>query len=232
MNKNRKFDDFDQFACEYRNIHNNNIKLSGVESDYFSEHKINILKTIEKKDNIIFLDFGCGDGNSANHFANYFPKSNYHGIDVSSESIEIAKSRKIQNANFEMFDGFKIPFADNTFDIVFTACVFHHIDFKLHENLIQEIYRILKPGGKFYIFEHNPWNPVTRHLVNTCPFDEDAVLLTPIYTKKTLSKIFKKQKTQYILFFPRHKIFNLFIKLEKYLSKIPIGGQYFTIATK
>jgi ubiquinone/menaquinone biosynthesis C-methylase UbiE len=228
----RKFDEFDHFANDYRDIHNQNLKLSGVTSDYFSEHKIQILKENEQIDSINFLDFGCGDGNSAIHFSNYFPKSLYNGIDVSSESIQIAKTKSTNKINFQTFDGSNIPFSDNTFDVIFTACVFHHIDFKLHDNLIKEIYRVLKPNGKFYIFEHNPWNPITRHMVNTCPFDADAILLKPIYTKKILKKHFKQINTNYILFFPRHKVFYFFIKFESFFRKIPLGGQYYTIGTK
>jgi ubiquinone/menaquinone biosynthesis C-methylase UbiE len=232
MKTERKFDEFDHFANDYREIHNQNLKLSGVSSDYFSEHKIQVIKNHEKEDTLNFLDFGCGDGNSSQHFTNYFPNSTYSGIDISSESINVANSKSIKNTNFQTFDGISIPFPDNSFDVIFTACVFHHIDFKLHENLFSEIHRVLKPGGKFYIFEHNPWNPVTRHIVNTCPFDEDAVLLTPSYTKKTLNKIFKNSITNYILFFPRHKLFTPFIKLEGLLEKIPLGGQYYTITQK
>jgi len=232
MKNERKFDEFDHFAKHYREIHTKNLKITAKDSHYFSEHKIQIVKENEKKDAINFLDFGCGDGNSAIHFSNYFPNSTYNGIDISSESINVAKSFATNNTNFQTFDGMNIPFEDNTFDVIFTACVFHHIDFKLHQNLFKEIYRVLKQGGKFYIFEHNPWNPVTRHMVNTCPFDEDAVLLNPIYTKKTLNKIFKKSIINFILFFPRHKLFKLFIKLERLLTKIPFGGQYYVIATK
>lgn len=115
--------------------------------------------------------------------------------------------------------------------MIFTACVFHHIDFSYHENLFREIYRVLKKDGRFYIFEHNPWNPITQKMVNTCPFDKDALLLSPNYTKKIINKIFKNQCTKYIIFFPRHKIFNIFIRFEKYLYKIPFGGQYYTKAT-
>jgi ubiquinone/menaquinone biosynthesis C-methylase UbiE len=232
MKSNRKFDEFDHFANDYRKIHNQNLKLSGVTSDYFSEHKIQILKENEQVDSINFLDFGCGDGNSAIHFFNYFPNSTYNGIDISTESIQVAKLKSTSKLNFQTFDGSHIPFEDNYFDVIFTACVFHHIDFKLHKNLFVEIHRVLKPSGKFYIFEHNPWNPITRHMVNTCPFDENAVLLTPNYTQKILNKIFSNYNSNFILFFPRHKLFSLFIKLEKFLKKIPLGGQYYTIAQK
>lgn len=232
MKNERKFDEFDHFAKHYREIHNKSLKITAKDSHYYSEHKIQILKENEKNENLNFLDFGCGDGNTSLYFMQYFPFSTYNGIDISSESIEVAKTKSLKNTNFQIFNGLHIPFEDNSFDVVFTACVFHHIDFKLHENLLLEIKRVLKPGGKFYIFEHNPWNPVTRHIVNTCPFDEDAVLLNPSYTNKTLNKIFNNYITKYILFFPRHKLFNPFIKLERFLSKLPLGGQYYTIAQK
>lgn len=232
MKKERKFDEFDHFAKHYRDIHNNSLKITAKDSDYYSEHKIQIIKQHEIKEDLSFLDFGCGDGNTSTFFTTYFPLGIYHGIDISRESIEIAKSKKNNQTKFNHFNGENIPFNDNSFDVIFTACVFHHIDFKLHENLFTEIFRVLKPGGKFYIFEHNPWNPVTRHIVNTCPFDEDAVLLTPNYTKKTLNKIFKNSITNYILFFPRHKLFTPFIKLEGLLKKIPLGGQYYTFGIK
>jgi hypothetical protein len=43
---------------------------------------------------------------------------------------------------------------------------------------IRYCYSRLKEDGHFIIFEHNPINPVTRHLVKNCPFDADAVLLS------------------------------------------------------
>ena len=36
---------------------------------------------------------------------------------------------------------------------------------------------MLKPGGMLFVFEHNPLNPLTRHAVNTCVFDENAHLI-------------------------------------------------------
>ena len=90
-----------------------------------------------------------------------------------------------------------------------------------------------KPKGRLYIFEHNPKNPFTRHLVNTCIFDENAVLLKSKYLKSQLEDLeFKIQYLHYILFFPRNRIFSMLHNLEKYLRKIPYGAQYFTVAIK
>ena len=224
----RKFDDFDNFAENYREIHNKNIKISGSDSDYFTSHKLEIIKNCSKFDNINFLDFGCGDGNTETFFYNFYPNSVYNGIDISSKSIEIAINKKKTSSNFNVFNGEKIPYNDNTFDIILAANVFHHIDFKIHKQLFSEIYRVLKPSGHFFLFEHNPFNPFTRYIVNTCPFDIDAKLLYPIYSQKALKlEDFSSIKTNYILFFPRISFFKFLFKLEKKLYKLPLGAQYY-----
>lgn len=84
---------FDKFAEDYREIHTENVlKVSGADSDYFTEYKIaEISKFINNGK--VWLDFGCGDGNSARFILKYFPQSQYYGVDVSSESIEVAKKR-------------------------------------------------------------------------------------------------------------------------------------------
>ena len=66
---------------------------------------------------------------------------------------------------------------DAKFDLVIASCVFHHIPPQDQQMAIRYCYSRLKQGGHFIIFEHNPVNPVTRHLVKNCPFDADAVLL-------------------------------------------------------
>jgi ubiquinone/menaquinone biosynthesis C-methylase UbiE len=235
MSDKRNFDSFDEFADNYRQIHNENINITGVDSDYFSEHKIKTVKIYENNsfENFKILDFGCGDGNSYSFFKTYFPTSSYKGIDISSESINVAESKFENKNDFKVFNGIEIPFEDQTFDIVFIACVLHHINEELHTKIFHEIHRVLKTNGRLYIFEHNPYNPITRHIVNTCPFDKDAVLLPPYKLKKTLKSInYNSISLNFILFFPRHKIFNFLIRVEKFLTRIPLGGQYFTRSIK
>ena len=48
MKNERKFDEFDQFANDYKEILNNDLKISGEDRDYFSEHKIQTIKKLEK----------------------------------------------------------------------------------------------------------------------------------------------------------------------------------------
>ena len=234
MEEERDFDNFDQHAENYRETHDKVVEMSGADSDYFSEYKIiELLKFENPKKALWILDFGCGDGNSSVYIQKHFPNANIYGIDISEASINLAKKKNISNTEFRSFNGTLIPLEDENFDIVFASMVFHHIEHKLHSGILKEICRVLKKDGRFYNFEHNPNNPLTRKVVRDCEFDEDAVLLKPTYNKSIANASgLKVQKLNYTLFFPRHKVFKLFLGLEKLLTWCPIGAQYYIRAVK
>ena len=226
--------EFDKFADEYHNLHQENIRITGESPEYFAEYKIRDLRRVVNSfgvnsENI--LDFGMGIGNSTPFLSEYFPDSNLHGVDVSEKSLAIASERYECLGDFLVFDGKKTTFFDETFDVVFSAGVFHHVPFSEHFGLICEVSRTLKSGGIFMIYEHNPFNPLTCHAVNTCPFDENAVLLKPI----RLKKLFKEAGMEFLIqeyrvFFP--SFLALFRPIEKNLAWLPLGGQYFVVSKK
>ena len=231
--RERSFDDFDAYAKDYRSIHTRNIKISGADSFYFAEMKVKLLQPWETNTPLKILDVGCGDGITEVYINKYFALWKINAIDISEKSIEEAKTKNIINCDFSIYNGEDIPFADGEFDVVFMAGVLHHIDFALHKNLIREISRVIKSAGRFYLFEHNPLNPVTKHLVNTCVFDKDARLLKSSYTIKLLrGNNFLIMQKKFILFLPRKGILSKFIFLEKYLQWLPFGGQYYIRAVK
>ncbi|MGC4103014.1 class I SAM-dependent methyltransferase [Ferruginibacter sp.] len=229
----RTFDDFDQFANEYRSIHSSNVQLSGADSFYFVQMKVELVAGFEKDGPLNVLDIGCGDGATEFFMHHYFSSWQLEGIDVAEKTIAEAQEKNIPNSHFQLYNGRQLPFADNSIDIVYIACVLHHIDFSIHQTIMSEVYRVLKKGGRLYFFEHNPLNPVTRHLVNTCVFDKDAVLLKYTYAKKLLRQNnFASIQNRFIIFFPRKKFWKPFVQLEKYLTWLPLGGQYFLRAIK
>ncbi|PWU01207.1 MAG: hypothetical protein C5B52_07670 [Bacteroidetes bacterium] len=226
-------DDFNQFAGNYRELHTENIKITGADSLYFAEHKVKELERLESNSRLKFLDIGCGDGAVELFVSRYFSQWSSAGIDISDKSIHEARSKSISNSEFLVFDGEKIPFPDSSFDITFFASVLHHVPEEIHDLIILEAMRVLKPGGRIYIFEHNPANPFTRHIVKTCVFDKNVKLLWPGYTRKLLKKAgFKSITSKFILFFPRWKVFSGIQFLEKGLAWLPVGGQYFFRAVK
>ncbi len=229
----RTFDDFDAHADGYRSVHTENIKLSGADSFYFARMKVELLKPSEKNSSLKVLDIGCGDGATELFMQQFFPQWQLFAVDVSEKSIDIAKARGLSAVEFKVYNGTETGFAADSFDIIFIAGVLHHVDFSLHHIILKEINRLLKPGGRLYLFEHNPLNPVTKYLVNTCVFDKEARLLKSSYTARLLKRAsLKIEKKQFIIFFPRKGMLGKLIFLEKYLQWLPLGGQYFIRALK
>ncbi len=236
MSKKNDFDNFDEHAKGYRDEHSKQTKLIGIESSYFADFKIKQLANDEKSNvnkRLKILDYGCGDGIAESFFAKYFPNAHIVGLDVSEESIEIARAKKFSNAEYKVFDGRDIPLESGTFDIIFVAMVLHHINHKLHDAILNELLRVLAPGGRIYIFEHNPFNPVTRYFINTCPFDKDAHLLNPVSLKNKLKKRgFSNVRNSYLFFLPRFKSLTPFFFIENHLRWLGLGGQYYSRATR
>lgn len=226
--------DFDDFAYDYRKIHNQNIgNISGTDSEYFGRYKVEEVRRREKNSSYEILDLGCGDGLNSKFFLEYFPTAHYLGIDISKESISVAKKNQNDCVKFEVYDGKHIPINDKSIDIIFVSCVFHHVNSEEHVKLLQECYRVLKSDGRIYIFEHNPYNPLTRKVVKDCVFDKDAILISAKRLRKKMRMAgLHPLKSCYTIFMPRKGIFNHFLKFEKRLWWLPMGGQYYVIARK
>lgn len=90
---------------------------------------------------------------------------------------------------------------------------------------------MLKQNGVAYIFEHNPYNPVTKYIVRNCAWDTDAILLNMKESVELMKFAkFEISEKNYTLFFP--KSLNSLRFLETYISKIPMGGQYYVKGIK
>ncbi len=226
--------EFDRFADEYEKDHAASIRLSGETPDYFHRYKIeDLARTVAgrglKPKRI--LDFGAGVGNSVPFMRAAFPKAAITCLDPSRRSLDIGERRFPGMADFVDFDGETIPHDDASFDLVFTACVFHHIPEQLHIRLLGEIERVLTPGGSFLLYEHNPANPLTRHAVSNCAFDENAVLIgAGEMRSRIMAAGFASADTAYRVFFPR--ALALLRPLERAFGRLPLGAQYHVHAVK
>jgi SAM-dependent methyltransferase len=227
--------EFDKFADEYRAIHARNIAIAGEPPEYFSEYKIRDIATEyaarRQKHKISILDLGSGIGASVPYLRKYLPRSAITCLDVSAKSLAIGQSRFGDDARFVHFDGSKLPLPDANIDIAFAACVFHHIPRREHVDLLCELHRVLGQDGMAFVFEHNPWNPLTRRAVDTCPFDENADLISaPAMRTSVLAAGFRRAFIRYRIFFPR------FLKplqhCETWLRWLPLGAQYYILAMK
>jgi ubiquinone/menaquinone biosynthesis C-methylase UbiE len=95
------------------------------------------------------LDLGCGTG----RHSIYLAKKGFdvYATDISPTGIEItrekAESLGLQNMHFQQLDMISIPFADNFFDAVVCTRTLHHGTLAQIQKTINEIYRVLRPGG-------------------------------------------------------------------------------------
>ena len=94
------------------------------------------------------LEIGVGVGSDHLNWAR--SGADLFGVDLTEKGIETTKKRlKLYdlNSNLQRIDAENLPFKDNYFDIVYSWGVIHHSEDT--EQVIKEISRILKPGGKF-----------------------------------------------------------------------------------
>ncbi|WP_299356346.1 class I SAM-dependent methyltransferase [uncultured Shimia sp.] len=228
--------EFDRFADEYDAMHRANIRASGEGPEYFARYKIeDMVKVWDRKNREQpvqkILDFGGGIGASAPHLSELFPEARITLADVSERSLEIAEARGVERVDTMLFDGASLPIEDASIDTAIAACVFHHIPAEEHIALMAEIRRTLRPGGLFFIFEHNPWNPLTRKAVDTCPFDENAVLITgPELRRRLKAAGFDQVDLSWRIFIPG--ALRAIRPVENWLEWLPLGAQYRTVAVK
>jgi len=97
------------------------------------------------------LDAGCGGGGMPLSFAD--EASFVVGIDLvnrfGAAGVTLAKDRRIRNLDFVQADGQRLPFADASFDWVFSHAVIEHVADA--QRYLHECARVLKPGGSMYL---------------------------------------------------------------------------------
>lgn len=224
--------EFDQHASTYASAVNDSIAFSGMKVDTFVRAKAFHLRRmfqangIDPADRIV--DVGCGIGTYEIELSDHW--SNMVGIDVSERSIAQARLN-CAKAEFLGFEGKTMPFASQSVAAVFAICVWHHVPLEDWTLFLSEIRRILRPGGIVAVFEHNPWNPLTRWAVERCVFDKDAVLLSLPTARELLCEAgFSISKCAYILSIPATG--GILGRVDGWLAPLPTGAQYMVLARK
>lgn len=90
------------------------------------------------------LDLGCGTGFVMRKASKYFKK--IYGIDISQKMLN--KIELVPNMKVFTGDITDLPFENNSFDVVTSVAVLHHI--LDHISVVKEVYRVLKKEGIFY----------------------------------------------------------------------------------
>lgn len=225
--------EFDKFAEEYLATHKANLAVTGEAPDYFARYKIvevaRRLRGLGLAPRRV-LDFGCGIGNSAPHLREAFPDAEITAVDVSDKSLAVARSRFPGAADFVLCDpGGAPPAPAEGYDLIFSACVFHHIEHEEHGRIFRQLRERLARSGVMAVFEHNPLNPVSRYIVATCPFDENAVLIPAgELARRQRQAGFGRVGVTFTGFFPGS--LRALRPIEPFMAKLPFGAQYYTLA--
>ncbi len=98
------------------------------------------------------LDIGCGNGAFLRQISEKLSEG--CGADASTGMLRMARTKaeekKITNLNFSQISGPVLPYDDNSFDYVISVLSFRYLDW---DPMIQEILRVLKPGGRILILD-------------------------------------------------------------------------------
>ena len=226
--------DFDSFAESYEREVAAAIRFARLPHRFFLEAKLDhLLATLrqrfENPRQVRALDLGCGTGLVDCLLKVHLPK--LIGVDTSEKVLQTAKFRNPELEYRHVMDNL-LPFEARSFDVVFAICVWHHVPPDRWRDFLAEISRVLAADGVLLIYEHNPWNPLTRVAVARCALDADCVLLTARQAAENVrSAGFGSIIIDYLLFLPFRSRFTEFCE-RKLLRKLPIGAQYALCATR
>jgi len=218
--------EFDEYSSRYADEVDGAIGFSPLKADFFVRAKSAhlrqlVAKRIGSDDGHSVLDVGCGVGMYHSSLATW--AGPISGIDVSGQAVKEA-ARRHPTVNYHTYPGDVLPFPDRSFDVVFAACVLHHVPVRQWPGFVSEMYRVTAPGGLTVIFEHNRRNPFTRKAVRDCPFDQDAVLVDVDRSMELLNAVGGKPEVEYILTIPA--ISGPLKWIDRGLARLRFGTQY------
>ncbi|MSP92709.1 MAG: class I SAM-dependent methyltransferase [Myxococcales bacterium] len=210
--------EFDAFARDYRTV----LDGSVGSAEYFAARKVAWLqRTLPATFSGRVLDFGCGVGLLAAAIDRAFPHCRLVGSDVSADSLAAVPADLRARHTF-VSDPRAIG---DGFEVVVLANVLHHVPPPQRDAVLADLAGRLVAGGRLAVFEHNPFNPATRLVVARCPFDEDAILLSPREAVRRLRAAgLCRLATAYLAFLP--PALGRWAGIDRALGWCPAGAQY------
>lgn len=238
--------EFDSYSSSYEVLHTENVAILGAESREFIHAKLNRCAQLaahhfdSNNSAKTFLDFGCGTGRFGYEFHLHFDSSwKYVGVDESAACIREAQRQYASQCtkspcpnapSFFTLDAWNKTGA--AYDFILAACVFHHIEPVNRQVVLRNLWHLLKPNGLIVIWEHNPWNPLTRKIVKDCVFDKHACLLSIAEMIRLWRNTIEEGRTsfRFVTFFPG--VLRKLQRVEPLLEWLPLGGQWVFSARK
>lgn len=223
---------FDAYAESYDQALDHALVVTGMAKDHFCKERLAWLAqclAARGEQPRRGLDYGCGNGSSTPLLASMLNLGEALGVDVAPKIV--ATAREQYGASNVQFGTVAETTSAGEFDVAYCNGVFHHIDPPARPAALDYVYRRLRPGGIFSLWENNPWSPAARYVMSRCAFDEDAHMLAAAETRRLLRNAgFEIISTDFLFIFPA------FLKslrpLERSVRKLPLGAQYQVLARK
>lgn len=157
---------FDEIADEY------DISIPDHVMAHLTARRVDLAESLVSSGKV--LDVGCGTGRFLDSLS---PDYQRVGVDVSRGMLTIAQAKGL---DVEQAGGDNLPFVDESFDLVTTFAVLHHlIDTNLVRATLREMARVVRRGGALIVWDHNPLNPYWRFLMARSPQDQGDERLVP-----------------------------------------------------
>lgn len=100
------------------------------------------------------LDVGCATATRLIAAKARYPTAHLVGVDPDERALQVARHKiALHQIEVEVIQARAehLPFPTSSFDIVMSTLVFHHLPTEIKQRAMQEIYRVLTPGGRFLL---------------------------------------------------------------------------------
>lgn len=159
------------------------------ERDHLDLHIAESIRLLMNEQNLkSLLDIGCGTGRMVKFFNDNGFKS--LGCDVYEDALNFARKINKKNSIIKAY-ATKLPFKNNSFDMITAISVIEHLTPKEVEKLLIEAKRVLKPNGSIFLVTPNYTTPI-RLLQGKKWFGYSDPTHINFYTPKRLSALLKK----------------------------------------
>lgn len=136
-----------------------------------------------KLEGLSVLEVGCGSGHILQRFLE-FGSQRAAGIDLMESRIEMAK-RSYPRLHLVVGNGAELPYANDSFDLVAQfMCLSSVLDPAMREQIVNEMWRVLRPGGTILSYDLRPFPFVVR------------VSCLPYYALKRLLRVFTARENK------------------------------------
>jgi ubiquinone/menaquinone biosynthesis C-methylase UbiE len=115
------------------------------------------------------LDMGCGTGTLALLIKRTVPDAAVAALDIDAQILNIARRKALAaglSIDFHRGSACKQPYPDNRFDRVLSGFMFHHLPDEDKRRAAAEAFRVLRPGGEFYLLDFGKPHTLYGELVS------------------------------------------------------------------